>query len=82
MDASRPNDTAAPSGCFLPDLPGDPTPRDWAIYTVSVSPSYAIDAYAKNWSRPLPQNINPGEPCALFCWAGAQAKQGMHRHRA
>ena len=61
MDASRPNDTAAPSGCFLPDLPGDPTPRDWAIYTVSVSPSYAIDAYAKNWSRPLPQNINPGD---------------------
>lgn len=61
MDASRPNDTAVPSGCFLPDLPGDPTPRDQAIYVPSVSPNYAVDAYTKQWSRPLPQGIKPGD---------------------
>ena len=61
MDASRPDDTAAPTGCFFPDLPNDPTPRDQAIYTVSVSPSYAVDAYTKQWSRPLPKGINPGD---------------------
>lgn len=61
MDASRPDDTAVPSFSFLPNLQNDPIPRDWAIYTPSVSPSYAIDAYAKNWQRPLPQGINSGD---------------------
>ena len=61
MDASRPDNTAVPSFSFLPDLEDDHIPRDWAIYTPSVSPSYAIDAFAKQWSRSLPKDINPGD---------------------
>ena len=61
MDASRPEDTAVPAFSFFPDLPNDPTPRDQAIYVPSVSPSYAVDAYNKQWSRPLPKDINPSD---------------------
>lgn len=83
MDASRPDDTAVPAGCFLPDLENDPIPRNWAIYTPSVSPSYAIDAYAKNWQRPLPQGINPGDfdfldPAnPLFRWSHVLSSAGQ-----
>ena len=35
----------------------DPTPKDQAVYVPSVSPGYAIDAYAQNWKRALPQGV-------------------------
>lgn len=83
MDASRPDNTAVPTGGFLPDLENDHIPRDWAIYTPSVSPSYAIDAYAKQWARPLPQGINPGDfdfldPAnPLFRWSHVLSSAGQ-----
>lgn len=39
------------------DLVNDPTPKDQAIYIPSVSPGYAMTAYAKDWKRPLPQGV-------------------------
>lgn len=42
-------------------LVDDPTPKDQAIYVPSVSPGYAMAAYAQNWSRPLPAGVGPGD---------------------
>lgn len=39
----------------------DPTPKDQAIYVPSVSPVYAMDVYAKNWKRPLPEGVQPDD---------------------
>jgi hypothetical protein len=39
------------------DLVNDPTPKDQAIYIPSVSPGYAMTAYAKSWKRALPQGV-------------------------
>lgn len=83
MDALRPDNTALPADCFLPDLEADHIPRDWAIYTPSVSPSYAIDAYAKSWPRPLPQGVNPGDfdfldlANPLFRWSHVLSSAGQ-----
>ncbi|MBS7805905.1 hypothetical protein KIH24_15130 [Rhizobiales bacterium TNE-4] len=38
-------------------LVNDPTPQDQAIYIPSVSPGYAMTAYAKDWKRPLPDGV-------------------------
>jgi hypothetical protein len=40
------------------DLVNDPTPKDQAIYIPSVSPGYAMTAYAKSWKRPLPKGVS------------------------
>lgn len=48
---------------FYPQVPNhienDPTPKDQAIYVPSVSPTYAMDVYARNWRRPLPAGVEP-----------------------
>ncbi|GLI94394.1 hypothetical protein [Methylocystis echinoides] len=36
----------------------DPTPKDQAIYVPSVSPGFAVDVYAGQWKRPLPQGVS------------------------
>ncbi|MBS7805929.1 hypothetical protein KIH24_15250 [Rhizobiales bacterium TNE-4] len=38
-------------------LVNDPTPKDQAIYVPSVSPGYAMAAYAKSWARDLPKGV-------------------------
>jgi hypothetical protein len=40
-------------------IENDPTPKDQAIYVPSVSPTYAMDVYARNWKRPLPAGVQP-----------------------
>jgi hypothetical protein len=40
-------------------LINDPTPKDQAVYVPSVSPGYAMTAYAKDWKRPLPKGVSP-----------------------
>jgi len=40
------------------ELVNDPTPKDQAIYVPSVSPGYAMTAYAKDWKRDLPQGVS------------------------
>ncbi|MBN9315051.1 MAG: hypothetical protein J0I99_04885 [Devosia sp.] len=36
----------------------DPTPKDQAVYVPSVSPGFAMDVHAANWTRPLPNGIS------------------------
>lgn len=43
------------------DLIDDPTPKDQAIYIPSVTPGYAMAAYAKKWARPLPSGVGDGD---------------------
>lgn len=43
------------------DLVNDPTPKDQAIYVPSVSPSFAMMAYAKSWARDLPKGVTAEE---------------------
>lgn len=43
------------------DLVNDPTPKDQAIYVPSVSPGFAMMAYAKNWPRDLPKGVRADE---------------------
>lgn len=40
-------------------IENDPTPRDQAVYIPSVSPGYAIAAYAQNYKRDLPAGVDP-----------------------
>jgi len=39
----------------------DPTPKDQAIYVPSVTPGFAMDVFAQNWARPLPNGINASD---------------------
>lgn len=39
----------------------DPTPKSEAVYIPSVSPGYAMDVYAQNWRRPLPNGVGSGD---------------------
>ena len=53
----------SPTSTYYPapanHIENDPTPRDQAVYIPSVSPGYAIAAYAKNYKRPLPVGVDP-----------------------
>jgi hypothetical protein len=42
-------------------MPNDPTPRDQAIYVPSLSPGFCKDVYSQNWSRPLPDGVDPAD---------------------
>ena len=42
-------------------IANDPTPRSQAVYIPSVSPGYAMDVYAQNWKRPLPDGVGSGD---------------------
>lgn len=42
-------------------MPTDPTPRDQAIYVPSLSPGFCKDVYSQNWSRPLPDGVEPAD---------------------
>ena len=59
MDAPRHNCAPTPKQFWLDEVVDDPTPRHHAIYLPSVTPSYAKDAYTKNFGRPLPDGLNP-----------------------
>ena len=56
---------AAPQDPYYPQVPNslidDPTPKDQAIYVPSVSPGYAMAAYAQDWRRALPCGVNPAD---------------------
>jgi hypothetical protein len=56
---------ASPSSGHYPavtnELVNDPTPKDQAIYVPSVSPGYAMTAYAKDWKRDLPKDVSAEE---------------------
>ena len=39
----------------------DPTPKDQAIYVPSITPGFAMDVFQQNWTRPLPNGINPSD---------------------
>jgi hypothetical protein len=49
--------TNSPYPAVTNHLINDPTPKDQAVYIPSVSPGYAMKAYAKNWDRDLPKGV-------------------------
>ena len=51
--------TTGPYPAATNHLINDPTPKDQAVYIPSVSPGYAMKAYAKNWDRALPKGVTP-----------------------
>lgn len=57
MDDQRSNIASIHKLYAVQRIIDDPTPRDEAIYVPSVSPGFAIDVYAENWKRPLPQHL-------------------------
>lgn len=42
-------------------IANDPTPKHQAVYVPAVSPGYAKDVYARNWTRPLPTGVQSGD---------------------
>ena len=61
MDDQRSNFAPSPYPSVPNHIENDPTPRDQAIYVPSVSASFAIEVYKKDFGRDLPYGVDAND---------------------